>query len=76
MEIVQEEVFGPILPIFTADNEEEAMWIANDSKFGLGANIWTQDLEKAKELSDMVKSGIVTVNNRNSTFFDPIANPS
>jgi succinate-semialdehyde dehydrogenase/glutarate-semialdehyde dehydrogenase/succinyl-CoA reductase len=62
MEIAQEEVFGPIAPIITADNEEEAMGIANDSKFGLGASIWTQDLEKAEKLSEMVESGIVTVN--------------
>ena len=62
MEIAQEEVFGPIAPIITADNEEEAMRIANDSKFGLGASIWTQDLEKAERLSEMVESGIVTVN--------------
>jgi acyl-CoA reductase-like NAD-dependent aldehyde dehydrogenase len=62
MEIAQEEVFGPIAPIITADNEEEAMRIANDSKFGLGASIWTQDLEKAERLSETVESGIVTVN--------------
>jgi succinate-semialdehyde dehydrogenase/glutarate-semialdehyde dehydrogenase/succinyl-CoA reductase len=62
MEIAQEEVFGPIAPIITADNEEEAMRIANDSKFGLGASIWTQDLEKAERLSELVESGIVTVN--------------
>lgn len=63
MEIVQEEVFGPVAPIITVDNEKEAMRIANDSKFGLGACIWTQDLEKAEKLSEMVESGIVTVNN-------------
>jgi acyl-CoA reductase-like NAD-dependent aldehyde dehydrogenase len=62
MEIAQEEVFGPIAPIITADNEEEAMRIANESKFGLGASIWTQDLEKAERLSEMVESGMVTVN--------------
>jgi acyl-CoA reductase-like NAD-dependent aldehyde dehydrogenase len=62
MEIAQEEVFGPIAPIITADNEEEAMRIANDSKFGLGASIWTQDLEKAERLSETVESGMVTVN--------------
>ena len=37
--------------------------IANDSKFGLGASIWTQDLDKAEALSSLVQSGIVTVNN-------------
>jgi acyl-CoA reductase-like NAD-dependent aldehyde dehydrogenase len=63
MEIAQEEVFGPVAPIITADNEKEAIRIANDSKFGLGASIWTQDLEKAETLSAWVQSGIVTVNN-------------
>ena len=62
MEIAQEEVFGPVAPIITAENENEAMKIANDSKFGLGACIWTQDLEKAERLSEMVESGIVTIN--------------
>jgi acyl-CoA reductase-like NAD-dependent aldehyde dehydrogenase len=62
MEIAQEEVFGPVAPIITAEDEKEAMRIANDSKFGLGACIWTQDLEKAEKLSELVESGIVTVN--------------
>jgi succinate-semialdehyde dehydrogenase/glutarate-semialdehyde dehydrogenase/succinyl-CoA reductase len=63
MEIAQEEVFGPVAPIITANDEKQALEIANDSKFGLGASIWTQDLEKAEKLSSMVDSGIVTVNN-------------
>jgi succinate-semialdehyde dehydrogenase/glutarate-semialdehyde dehydrogenase/succinyl-CoA reductase len=63
MEIAQEEVFGPVAPVITVDDEKEAIRIANDSKFGLGASIWTQDLEKAERLSSMVQSGIVTVNN-------------
>ena len=62
MEIAQEEVFGPIAPIITAEDEKEAIRIANDSKFGLGASIWTQDLDKA-EKSSMDQSGMVTVNN-------------
>ena len=62
MEIAQEEVFGPVAPIITADDEKEAIKIANDSKFGLGASIWTQDLEKAERFSAMIESGIVTVN--------------
>lgn len=63
MEVAQEEVFGPVAPIIVADDEKEAIKIANDSKFGLGASIWTQNLEKAEEFSSMVRSGIVTVNN-------------
>jgi len=63
MEIAQEEVFGPVAPIITVDDEKEAIRIANDSKFGLGASIWTQDLDKAERLSSMAQSGMVTVNN-------------
>ena len=63
MEVAQEEVFGPVAPIIMADDEKEAIRIANDSKFGLGASIWTQNLEKAEELSSMIESGMVTINN-------------
>ena len=63
MRIVNEEVFGPAAPILIAANEKEAIKLANDSQFGLGASIWTQDLENAEVLSSIIKSGIVSVNN-------------
>src|SRR5918911_137029 len=63
MEVAQEEVFGPVAPIIAADDEKEAVKIANDSKFGLGASIWTENLGRAEELSSMVEAGMVTVNN-------------
>ena len=63
MRIVNEEVFGPAAPILIADNEKEAIKLANDSEFGLGASIWTQDLENAELLSSYIKTGIVAVNN-------------
>jgi acyl-CoA reductase-like NAD-dependent aldehyde dehydrogenase len=62
MEVAQEEVFGPVAPIIMANDEKEAIRIANDSKFGLGASIWTRNLEKAERFSAIVESGIVTVN--------------
>ena len=63
MRVAQEEVFGPAAPIIVAEDELEAVRLANDSQYGLGASIWTQDLDKADKLSKMVRSGIVTVNN-------------
>ena len=63
MLVLQEEVFGPIAPISVVENELEAIKLANDSKFGLGASIWTQDLDKAEKMSRSAESGIVTVNN-------------
>ena len=63
MRMAQEEVFGPAAAVIVADDEIEAVRLANDSQYGLGASIWTQDLDKAEKLSRMVRSGIVTVNN-------------
>ena len=63
MQIAQEEVFGPVAPIIVAGDEVEAIKLANDSEYGLGASIWTQDLDKAERLSSSVESGIVSVNN-------------
>jgi succinate-semialdehyde dehydrogenase/glutarate-semialdehyde dehydrogenase/succinyl-CoA reductase len=63
MRIASEEVFGPIAPVIITEDEKEAMKVANDSKYGLGASIWTQDLDKAERMSRAVESGIVTVNN-------------
>jgi acyl-CoA reductase-like NAD-dependent aldehyde dehydrogenase len=63
MRIAQEEVFGPVAPIIVADDEMEAIKLANDSQYGLGASIWTQDLDKAERFSSIVESGIVSVNN-------------
>ena len=63
MQIAQEEVFGPVAPIIVAEDEVEAIELANDSEYGLGASIWTQDLDKAERLSSSVESGIVSVNN-------------
>jgi acyl-CoA reductase-like NAD-dependent aldehyde dehydrogenase len=63
MQIAQEEVFGPVAPIIVAGDDVEAVEIANNSEYGLGASIWTQDLDKAEQLSNSVESGIVSVNN-------------
>ena len=56
MRISQEEVFGPVAPITVVEKDAEAIKLANNSKFGLGASIWTQDLDKAEKLSR--RSGI------------------
>jgi acyl-CoA reductase-like NAD-dependent aldehyde dehydrogenase len=63
MRVAQEEVFGPVAPIMVADDDMQAIKLANDSQYGLGASIWTEDLDRAEKLSRMVQSGIVSVNN-------------
>jgi succinate-semialdehyde dehydrogenase/glutarate-semialdehyde dehydrogenase/succinyl-CoA reductase len=61
--IAKEETFGPIAPITVVNDEIEAIKLANNSEFGLGASIWTTDLEKAEKLTNLIQAGIVTVNN-------------
>jgi succinate-semialdehyde dehydrogenase/glutarate-semialdehyde dehydrogenase/succinyl-CoA reductase len=63
MRVAHEEVFGPVAPITVVDNEAEAIKLTNDSEYGLGASIWTEDIDKAEQLSRAVESGIVVVNN-------------
>lgn len=63
MRIAREETFGPVAPITIVENESEAVKLANESEFGLGASIWTKDLAKADKMSRRIESGIVSVNN-------------
>ena len=60
--IVQEECFGPALPIFRVKDLEEAIEKANSSPYGLGASIWTQDLAKAHEAVERLEAGNVWIN--------------
>ncbi|BFM49179.1 aldehyde dehydrogenase [Marinomonas sp. THO17] len=62
MTFVQEEIFGPVLAMMTFDSEEEAINLANDSKYGLGAALWTQDLSRAHRVSRKLEAGMVWVN--------------
>src|SRR5918996_842158 len=62
MKIVREEVFGPAAPIIVVNNEDEAVAEANNSEFGLGASIWTNNLERGMRLARQVQSGIVSIN--------------
>jgi acyl-CoA reductase-like NAD-dependent aldehyde dehydrogenase len=62
MAVVREEVFGPAAPVIIVKNESDAVQEANNSEFGLGASIWTNDLEKGVRLARQIQSGIVRVN--------------
>lgn len=62
MDMVREEVFGPAAPIIVVENEEQAVLEANNSEFGLGASIWTNNIERGIKLARQVESGLVSVN--------------
>jgi acyl-CoA reductase-like NAD-dependent aldehyde dehydrogenase len=60
--IWKEEAFGPVIVVVPFETEDEALALANDSEFGLGAAIWTQDLSQAYRVSETVEAGICWVN--------------
>ncbi|MCA1726335.1 MAG: aldehyde dehydrogenase family protein [Actinobacteria bacterium] len=62
MRIMREEVFGPVLPVMPFDTEEEAIALANDSPYGLGASVWTRDPKRGREVGRRLQSGMVWVN--------------
>ncbi|GAV51748.1 hypothetical protein ZYGR_0AF02190 [Zygosaccharomyces rouxii] len=63
--VAQEEIFGPVLSVGQFDDYEDAMRIANDSQYGLGASVFTQNIAKAHEFADEVESGMVWINSSN-----------
>jgi acyl-CoA reductase-like NAD-dependent aldehyde dehydrogenase len=62
MDILKEEVFGPIAPIVVVENQSAAIWEANNSNFGLGASIWTSNFERGLRIAREIQSGVVKVN--------------
>lgn len=62
MRIAQEEVFGPVLSILRFRDEQEAIDIANDVRFGLGAGVWTKDIGRSIRVAERVQAGTVWVN--------------
>lgn len=60
--VVQEEIFGPVSHITPFDTEEEAIALANDSKYGLAAALWTENLSRGLRVADKLEAGIVWVN--------------
>jgi len=60
--LVDEEQFGPVVPVMPYKDDEEAILRANSTKYGLGASIWSENLEKANEIANRLKAGTVWVN--------------
>jgi len=62
MPVFREETFGPVAPVIRARDPEHAVALANDSDFGLGAELWTNDLERGRKLARRIESGSVFIN--------------
>src|SRR5207244_13616298 len=68
MRIMREETFGPVLPVMSFENDEEAIRLANDSEFGLAASVWTRDKARGEALGRRISAGTVMVNDAVSCF--------
>ena len=62
MRVFQEEIFGPVLAVTTFRDEAEALRIANDTLYGLGAGVWTRDANRHLRMSHGIQAGRVWVN--------------
>jgi len=62
MRVFQEEIFGPVIGVTTFKDEAEALAIANDTEYGLGAGVWTRDINRAYRMGRAIKAGRVWTN--------------
>jgi acyl-CoA reductase-like NAD-dependent aldehyde dehydrogenase len=72
MRIMQEETFGPVMPIMKVKDETEAIRLANDNPFGLGASVWSQNIAHAKQVADQVQAASVIINDSIAQFGIPM----
>lgn len=62
MKVISQEVFGPIAPIISFKEDQEAIAMANNSEFGLGGSVWTKDLKRGEKIARQIESGAAFVN--------------
>jgi 5-carboxymethyl-2-hydroxymuconic-semialdehyde dehydrogenase len=63
--VFQEEIFGPVLAITPFEDEDEAVGLANDTRYGLAAYVWTRDLRRAHRVAQRIESGMLWINSQN-----------
>jgi acyl-CoA reductase-like NAD-dependent aldehyde dehydrogenase len=69
MTAMTDETFGPTIPIMKVADADEAVRLANDSRYGLGASVWTKDLARGEQLARRLQSGYACVNDANVNYF-------
>jgi succinate-semialdehyde dehydrogenase/glutarate-semialdehyde dehydrogenase len=62
MKVLKEEVFGPIAPIIVVKDENEAVRVANNTEYGLGASVWSRNTDRAERIASRLEAGFIAVN--------------
>ena len=62
MRVMNEETFGPVIPIQSVKSDDEAVELMNDSTYGLTASVWTKDIASGEELIERIDAGTVFIN--------------
>ena len=62
MDLMTEETFGPVLPIMKVSSDEEAVALANDSRYGLNSSVWTEDSDRGVHIANRLQAGNVCIN--------------
>ena len=62
MPAYSQELFGPVLSLFVVENDKEAIRLANNTRFGLGASVWSKNLIRANQIAEQIESGQVFIN--------------
>jgi acyl-CoA reductase-like NAD-dependent aldehyde dehydrogenase len=68
MQCMTDETFGPTLPIMKVRDAEEALRLANDTRYGLNSSVWTGDIARGEDLANRVEAGAVCVNDINTNY--------
>lgn len=71
MNVMQEETFGPVLPVMPFDSAEQAVALANDSRFGLNSSVWTHDIAKGRRIISQLRTGGALLNDVILTIGNP-----
>lgn len=75
MRIAQDEIFGPVLVVIPFDDDNDAVRIPNDSKYGLSGSVWTPDHDRALSIARRVRTGSLTINGYRIEFGAPFGAP-